>query len=77
VYVLLEFWQKIKAIPIMNPLSWFMIVKNVWDWLHSIVLCTALYNLSSSFGIMLSYVTSCISLKVNQRRALILDIKKY
>ena len=25
-YVLLEFWQKIMAIPIMNPLSWFMIV---------------------------------------------------
>jgi len=25
VYVLLEFWQKIMAIPIMNPLSWFMI----------------------------------------------------
>ena len=24
-YVLLEFWQKIMAIPIMNPLSWFMI----------------------------------------------------
>ena len=23
-YVLLEFWQKIIAIPIMNPLSWFM-----------------------------------------------------
>ena len=23
-YVLLEFWQKIMAIPIMNPLSWFM-----------------------------------------------------
>jgi len=25
VYVLLEFWQKIMVIPIMNPLSWFMI----------------------------------------------------
>ena len=24
-YVLLEFWQKIMAIPIMNPLSWFTI----------------------------------------------------
>ena len=24
-YVLLEFWQKIMAILIMNPLSWFMI----------------------------------------------------
>ena len=24
-YVLLEFWQKIMAIPIMNPLSWFVI----------------------------------------------------
>ena len=26
-YVLLEFWQKIMAIPIMNPLLWFMIMK--------------------------------------------------
>ena len=26
-YVLLELWQKIMAIPIMNPLSWFMIFK--------------------------------------------------
>ena len=28
-YVLLEFWQKIMAIPIMNPLSWFMIISFV------------------------------------------------
>ena len=28
-YVLLEFWQKIMAIPIMNPLSWFMIIVTV------------------------------------------------
>ena len=27
-YVLLEFWQKTIAIPIMNPLSWFMIMKS-------------------------------------------------
>ena len=28
-YVLLEFWQKkIMAIPIMNPLSWFMMIMN-------------------------------------------------
>ena len=27
-YVLLGFWQKIMAIPIMNPLSWFMIKSN-------------------------------------------------
>jgi len=26
VCVLLEFWQKTWAIPIMNPLSWFMII---------------------------------------------------
>ena len=25
-YVQLEFWQKIIVIPIMNPLSWFMIL---------------------------------------------------
>ena len=28
-YVLLEFWQKTIAIPIMNPLSWFMILSYV------------------------------------------------
>ena len=32
-YVLLEFWQKIMAIPIMSPLSWFMI-SNVESGFH-------------------------------------------
>ena len=29
-YVLLEFLQKIMAIPIMNPLSWFMMITFAW-----------------------------------------------
>ena len=34
VYVLLEFWQKIMAIPFMNPLLWFMIHCNKVAWLQ-------------------------------------------
>ena len=41
-YVLLEFWQKIMVIPIMNPLSWFMIVTS-----HSLLLAEqAHYNVN-------------------------------
>ena len=40
-YVLLKFWQKIMAIPIMNPLSWFMIqLHGAWflEVAHQLVL---------------------------------------
>ena len=37
--VLLEFWQKIMVIPIMNPLSWFMI--NFLEFLNSADPCNS------------------------------------
>ena len=44
-YVLLEFWQKIMAIPIMNPLSWFMTTIVVHDKSqHNIVHYYATHN---------------------------------
>ena len=42
-YVLLEFWQKIIAIPIMNPLSWFVIESGVVLSQHD-VRVTVLYS---------------------------------
>ena len=44
-YVLLEFWQKIMAIPIMNPPSWFMVLGEcMFTLLYSIV-CTCMTQL--------------------------------
>ena len=44
-YVLLEFWQKTIAIPIMNPLSWFMKLNilyfpSLFTFYQSMHLCT-------------------------------------
>ena len=52
-YVLLEFWQKIMAIPIMNPLSWFMIVLPYY---------MILYMVELSSKVMFTFVQNAFSL---------------
>jgi len=57
VYVLLEFWQKIMAIPIMNPLSWFMIASQC----HCIIIPCAIHLKNMILTIAAFQVLSNIS----------------
>ena len=61
-YVLLEFWQKIMAIPIMNPLSWFMIKQ-----VHRKVLISVFWHGTSQLYHVYSYDIIVINTRTQTR----------
>ena len=73
-YVLLDFWQKIMAIPIMSPLSWFISVRH-WNNMIRLLDTVVLVRVPWVWGnkLISHNIVSRVGINV-QEKGFILDI---